>query len=677
MTQGSFLDDLEIEKRLDFLKKQIRLHDKLYYQDDKPIIDDNQYDLLRNELEKLEQEHPHLVTKDSPTQIVGSAVNSKFKKIKHTTPMLSLSNAFNEEDLNGFLSKIKRFLEWDKDIEVTCEPKIDGLSFTAVFKNGQLSYAATRGDGQVGEDITANIKEVIDFPVTIDSQEEVEVRGEVYLGKNDFLLLNQQQEKENKSLFANPRNAAAGSLRQLDSNITKKRNLKYYIWGGIVNGKQATQSEMINSFSKLGFVVNEEIKTANSLDAMMGYFNSIESKRSSLDYDIDGIVYKVNSFDLQNRLGFISRSPRWAIALKFPAEKAITKILDIVVQVGRTGALTPVAELEPVNVGGVIVSRATLHNESEIIRKDIRKGDTVCLQRAGDVIPQILFVYKDKRPNTSEAFVFPDQCPICHSQIVVSDDGVIKRCVGGIKCKAQKLEQLKHFVSRNAFDIFGLGSKQIEMLVEKEIIYSPVDIFSLSKESLTNDLRDQDGWGNKSITNLIDSINSSKNISLDRFIYALGIRHIGETTARLVAKEVISISGFQQLQQSKKDDLLSINSLGEKAVDMLIDYLEDPTNKEMIEGLRQILDITDFVIKENTDSLLYQKTVVFTGSLSAMSRGEAKAKAESLGAKVASSISKNTDYLITGDTVGSKLKKAQDLGVTLLSEEKWLDIINN
>ncbi len=659
-----------MNKKIEKLRQEIQKHDRLYYELDKPEISDAEYDLLRKELEQLEALNPQ---KDlfSPTQTVGSKPSEKFWKVKHSHPMLSLRNAFTDEDIYDFINSIKEYLKHEEELEFLCEPKIDGLSFAALYNNGKLMKAATRGDGETGEDITANIKTIKTLPQEVSYKGDFEIRGEIYLSKTDFLKLNEGKEKSEQ--FANPRNAAAGSLRQLDPEITRSRNLKYFVWGGF-STNVTKQDKLIETFANLGFATNPLSRIHSSPEGIISFYNNLLNTRSHLDYDIDGAVYKVNDFQLQSRLGELSRAPRWAIAHKFPAEKAVTTIQDIVIQVGRTGALTPVAILEPIGVGGVLVSRATLHNEEEIERKDFRIGDTVSIERAGDVIPKVLAVYLEKRPSNSSKFVMPDVCPICNSPAVKDDDEAVRRCTGGLKCSAQVVERLKHFISRNAFNIDGLGEKQIEEFFDKGFVKSPVDIFRIEKSNLP--IHTWEGWGEKSAQNLYKSINKARTVTLDQFIFALGIRYVGEATAKLLAKNYSSLENLLEAMKSPDatEQLLNIEGIGEKVAAGIFGFFKDPFNLQMITELQQEVIISDFV-QDVVVSPISGKTIVFTGTMVKMSRNEAKNTAEKLGAKVSSSISAKTDFVVVGSDAGSKLKKANELGVKTLSEDEWLKII--
>lgn len=668
----------EAREELARLDKLIKFHNKQYFENNNPLITDSEYDKLFLRHLKIEKLFPQLVEANSPTQIISHSI-SKFGKITHKKPMLSLSNAFNREDLEDFVQKLQRFLGVNYFLEFCCETKIDGLSFSARFENGILIYAATRGDGFTGEDITENIKQVKNFPTKINIDGVIEVRGEVYMTHEDFYQLNLREASLGKDEFANPRNAAAGSLRQLDSNITATRNLHYFVYAiGEADLNLSKQKELLDFLSSIGFKVNHQNKICGSIEEVMEFYYEMEKNRSSLDFDIDGLVYKVNDLKLQDRLGFVGRNPRWAIAHKFPAEQAITTLLNINIQVGRTGALTPVAELEPVNIGGVLVSRASLHNQDEIERKDIRIGDKVVIQRAGDVIPQVVSVRADLRPDGLEKFIFPSTCPSCGDNVVREGDEAVIRCLNAFLCNAQKLEHLSHFVSKEAFSIEGLGEKQLEFLLKEKYISSPADIFKLNSHS--DKLKLCDGFGEKSISNLLASINKAKDISLARFIYSLGIRSVGVVTAKLLAKNYISLSNWynsmNRLANGLEDQeyLKNIDGIGDKTIIMICDFFSNDHNIEMINDLKELVNIEDYIELE-TKTELMGKNIIFTGSLKQMTRSEAKSVAERLGMKVLSSISKNTDYVIVGEDAGSKLQKAQELNLNILSEEEWLEMV--
>ncbi len=670
------------------LVKQIRAHDKKYYQKDNPEISDAKYDQLRLEIISLESKFPDLITKDSPTQTVGAAPSKGFEKIKHSVPMLSLGNVFTEEEYADFRSRIKKFLNIDdtEGMQILAEQKIDGLSCSIRYEKGILVSAVTRGDGYEGEDITENVKTISDVPKEISSKvpDVLEVRGEVYMRRDDFLKLNENQENEERQVFANPRNAAAGSLRQLDASITARRALCFfgYALGEVSENIAKTQSDIRQKLEEYGFQTPEPYYVG--FDGSISYYNEINAQRADLPYEIDGVVYKVNRLDYQERLGFVSRAPRWATAHKFPAEQAITIINDIDIQVGRTGVLTPVARLEPITVGGVVVSNATLHNEDEINRKDVRIGDHVTIQRAGDVIPQVVNVLMDKRKKDSKPFTFPHECPICNSKAIREEGEVAWRCTGGLVCKAQAVERLKHFVSRLAFDIDGFGIKIVQQFWADGLIKTPADIFKLEendKNSLTP-LSKKEGWGDLSVKNLFIAINEKREISFNRFIYALGIRQIGEATAKRLAASYgdlgclkKSMARAQDREGAAYQDLIDIEDVGPSTADDLIGFFAEGHNQEVLSALEVELDIQPFEMPTNLNSPVAGKIVVFTGALSKITRAEAKAKAESLGAKVSGSVSKKTDYVIAGEDAGSKLKKANELGVKTLSEDEWLSLI--
>ncbi len=670
---------------------EIRIHDDAYYQKDAPTVDDARYDALRKRLLALEAAFPELATKDSPSQNVGAKPSGKFGKITHVVPMLSLDNAFDDNDVRDFAARVRRFLSMSagEALAFTAEPKIDGLSASIRYENGQLVSAATRGDGRIGEDITANIRTLNNVPHVLsgdDWPDILEVRGEVYIGHDDFGSMNAAQEHAGKEPYKNPRNAAAGSLRQIDPSVTASRPLKFYAyaWGDMSAPISDTQMGAVLKFQEWGFSVNDLMQVCGNSEQMISHYKMIETKRSALGYDIDGVVYKVNDLALQERLGFVSRAPRWAIAHKFPAEKAATIIEDIDVQVGRTGALTPVARLKPVTVGGVVVSNATLHNEDEIKRLDVRIGDTVEIQRAGDVIPQVLRVLDADRAGRSAVFTLPKSCPICGADAVreVDDKGnrdVVRRCVNGLQCPAQAIESLKHFVSRRAYDIDGMGAKQIEAFYTKRLVLEPAHIFTLEARNGEIKLETWEGWGEQSAANLFAAINARRNIEFHRFLYGFGIRHVGHGNSNLIAKHYLSFDKFlaamtSEDQEAARADLLSIDGIGEACVSALLGFLQVPQNMQVVNELLAEVKVID-AEAPSTDSPVAGKTVVFTGKLELFSRDEAKAKAQSLGAKVSGSVSGKTDYLVAGPGAGSKLKKAEALGVKVLTEAEWLVLI--
>ena len=683
------LTDIEAGIELDKLTEAISTHDKAYYQDDAPKISDGDYDALRQRNLAIEAAFPHLVRANSPSDRVGAAPTSGFSKVTHARPMLSLGNVFSEDDLEDFLTGVRRFLKELTDdpsiaLEMIAEPKIDGLSISLRYEKGNFVSAATRGDGSVGEDVTANVKTFNELPFELSGNvpDVVEVRGEVYLAKSDFDALNRRQEEAGDKIFANPRNAAAGSLRQLDVSITAARPLKMfaYAWGELSEPIGDSQWDFFEQLKAWGFDVNPLTQVCNDLAGLMAAYSKISEQRAGLDYDIDGVVYKVNRLDWQERLGFVSRAPRWAIAHKFPADQAQTVINEIDIQVGRTGSLTPVAKLEPITVGGVVVSNATLHNEDEIARKDVRVGDTVVIQRAGDVIPQVVEVVLDKRPKGSKAFDYPTHCQVCGSEAIRDDGEAVRRCSGGAICPAQVVERFRHFVSRGAFDIEGFGSKHVEAFFEEDLIKTPADIFRLRDHE--EDIRSREGWGDKSVDNLLAAIESRRTIPLDRFIFALGIRQIGQANARLLAKQYISIGALREALKNATvigsealEDLNNIDGVGPSIVEDLISFFNDAASRILLDDFEAQLTIEDFDTPDDSSSPIVGKTIVFTGTLETVTRGEAKARAEQLGAKVAGSVSKKTDYVVAGPGAGSKAKKAADLGVALLSEAEWLELI--
>jgi len=680
------LTEKQAKAELQSLAKVIGEHDVAYYTQDAPTVTDAEYDALRKRNDAIEKRFPDLVRTDSPSKRVGAAAGGGFKKVNHAVPMLSLGNAFADEDVTDFVDRVRRFLDLGEDekIEMLVEPKIDGLSFSARYESGRLVVAATRGDGSTGEDITANIKTIKEIPDFImgDVPKVIEIRGEVYMTKSDFQAMNERQANAGGKIFANPRNAAAGSLRQLDSKVTAQRPLKAftYAWGAVEGPiTWKTQEEFVKLLKSWRFPVNPRATVRDSVAGMLKEYENLGRDRAGLPYDIDGIVYKVNRLDWQKRLGFVSRAPRWAIAHKFSAERAETQLENIEIQVGRTGALTPVAHLTPVNVGGVMVSRATLHNEDEIARKDIRVGDTVVIQRAGDVIPQVVEVKLDKRPATSKAFAFPRKCPVCGSLAVREEDEAVTRCTGGLICPAQAVERLRHFVSREAFDIEGLGEKNIEAFFAEEIVRGPADLFKLKRDKLAG----REGWGDKSIDNLLAAIERRRTISLERFIFALGIPQVGQATARLLAHHYGSLEAWEQAMTAAKNEdsdafreLTSIEQIGPSVATDLIGFFAEKHNRDVLAALRKAgVTAEDFVRPDTSSSPIAGKTVVFTGTLEKMGRNEAKAQALALGAKVAGSVSKKTDYVVAGPGAGSKLKDAEALGVRVLTEDEYLTLI--
>ena len=695
------LSKVEAEAELARLAEEIAAHDAAYYQQDAPLVSDGEYDALRRRNEEIEARFPELKRSDSPSERVGAAPTSAFGKVEHVVPMLSLGNAFDDADVTDFDARIRRFLNLEADAELvfTSEPKIDGLSASLRYEKGVLVQGATRGDGRVGEDITANLKTLPDIPHQLPTgvPDIVEVRGEVYMSHADFAALNARQEAAGGKIFANPRNAAAGSLRQLDPEITKQRPLKFfaYAWGDMSAMPANTQSGMMARFSEWGFSVNPAFVTAADTAGLLAHWAEIEGQRAALDYDIDGMVYKVDRLDYQNRLGFVSRAPRWATAHKFPAEQATTTLNDIDIQVGRTGALTPVAKLEPITVGGVVVSNATLHNADEITRKDIRIGDRVIIQRAGDVIPQVVRVLEEERKPDSKPFEFPAICPACGAEATreIRDDGeadVVTRCSAGFSCPAQARERLKHFVSRAALDIEGLGQKQIDDYWTLNLIRTPQDIFTLQARfendppeiwQYTSGSKDKIGTLKDSARKLFAAIESRKTADLDRFIFALGIRHIGETSARLLARHYMSLPAMMQAAQAMaagdeaaRNEIETLDGVGKALVDALIGFFALQDNCAAVSALVEAGVSPTAPEEIATDTPVAGKTIVFTGTLEKMTRAEAKARAEALGAKVVGSVSAKTDILVAGPGAGSKLTKATELGVEVLTEDQWVEL---
>ena len=698
------LTEAQAKAELARLAAEIAAHDKRYYQQDKPSVSDAEYDALRERNAAIEKRFPDLVRPDSPSRRVGAAPTGKFKKVRHALPMLSLDNAFADQDVIDFAARIRRFLKLSDDEKITfsAEPKIDGLSMSLRYEDGDLVTAATRGDGSEGEDVTANIRTLKDVPLELKGRHVpkiCEVRGEVYMTKADFLKLNERQKAADEPIFANPRNSAAGSLRQKDPGVTASRPLGFfaYAWGQMSEMPADSQSGMIKWFAGCGFKTNPLTRIRHSVEDLLAFHREIEQTRAKLDYDIDGVVYKVDRLDWQERLGFVSRSPRWAIAHKFPAERATTVLKDIEIQVGRTGALTPVGKLEPIGVGGVIVQNVTLHNEDYIkgiggdgepLRegRDIRIGDTVIIQRAGDVIPQIVDVVIEKRKKDSKPYPFPTKCPCyLHTKVVreetaTGEEGARARCSGEFACPYQKIEHLKLFCSRRAFDIEGLGEKQIEFFFEKEWVREPADIFTLEKKH-KSELLKEEGYGETSVHNLFAAIDERRRISLERFIFALGIRHVGETTALALARGYGSWKAFHDacLKVAKGDEEViaemdALDQIGETVIESIKAYFGESHNRGIVVRLTREVTILD-AEKPKTDSAIAGKTVVFTGTLEKFSRPEAEATAQRLGAKTSGSVSKKTDYVVAGPGAGSKLAEAKKHGVKVLSEDEWLKLI--
>ncbi|MBB6300055.1 NAD-dependent DNA ligase LigA [Rhizobium leucaenae] len=705
------LTEEEAAAALAYLAAEVARNDALYHGQDAPEISDAEYDALKRRNDAIEARFPALVRADSPSRRVGAAPSETFAPVVHARPMLSLDNTFSQEDVQDFVAGVYRFLGRlpDQSIAFTAEPKIDGLSMSIRYENGRMVNAATRGDGTTGENVTANIRTIKEIPQTLPAGAPavVEVRGEVYMAKSDFLALNAQMEAEGKQTYVNPRNTAAGSLRQLDAKVTASRKLKFfaYAWGEMSDMSADTQFGMVQTFGKWGFPVNPLMKRLNSVADILAHYDEIGLQRPDLDYDIDGVVYKVDSLELQARLGFRSRSPRWATAHKFPAEQAFTRLIGIDIQVGRTGALTPVARLEPITVGGVVVTNATLHNadyikgignKGEPIRegRDIRVGDMVIVQRAGDVIPQIVDVVMEKRDASSVPYEFPKVCPVCGSHAVrdinekTGKVDAVTRCTGGFICRAQATEHLKHFVSRNAFDIEGLGSKQIDFFFENDDpalqVRTAPDIFTLEKrqQSSLAKLENIEGFGKVSVSKLYAAINERRDIALHRFIFALGIRHVGETTAKLLARSYGTYEAFEVAMKEAAalagdawNDLNDIEGIGEVVARAIVEFYKEPRNIAVISKLLEEVRPQEAERPATSGSPVVGKTVVFTGSLEKFTRDEAKAKAESLGAKVSGSVSKKTDIVVAGPGAGSKLDKAREFDVQVMTEDEWLALI--
>ena len=671
----------DVITQISTLRDLIRHHEYCYYVLDAPEIPDVEYDKLIKQLQNLELTHPELITPDSPTQRVGGAPLSQFSSIRHQLPMLSLDNVFDESSFIAFNKRIKDRLELDEEqaVEYCCELKLDGLAVSLLYENGQLIQAATRGDGTTGEDITANVRTIKTIPLVLQGENipsRLEVRGEVFMTHKGFAKLNAEAEKRNEKIFANPRNAAAGSLRQLDPKITAKRPLTFFCYGvGINEGADLpnTHYARLMQFKAWGLPVSDKVQIRHGAQEALDYFKQIGDQRMSLDFDIDGVVIKVNSITEQEQLGFVARAPRWATAFKFPAQEEVTKLNKVDFQVGRTGAITPVARLEPVSVAGVIVSNATLHNSDEIIRLGIREGDYVTVRRAGDVIPQIVAVIKDRRPADTKEIIFPTHCPICGSIIVRDEGQAISRCAGGLICQAQRKEALKHFVSRRAMNVEGLGDKIIEQLVDKEYVETPADLYKLTVPILCS----LDKVGEKLANNLMSALNKSKNTSLNRFIFALGIPNVGEVTAENLVNQLGNLTA---IENASLEQLQSVNDIGAVIAESIIDFFQEPHNRTVIDQLisEEIgihwPDVEAQLL--TTDSPFSDKTVVLTGTLSILTRDEAKAKLKQLGAKVTGSVSKKTDFVIAGEAAGSKLTKAQELGIKVIDEQELINLLN-
>ena len=699
------LDRMMAEIELARLAAEIAEHDKLYHQEDAPRISDADYDALRRRNSEIEARFPDLAREDSPTRKVGAAPAGRFAKVRHAKPMLSLDNAFDPEDVESFFQRVRRFLDLPADtpVEIVAEPKIDGLSISLRYEKGRFVQGATRGDGVEGEDVTPNLRTLKDIPERLkdDAPDVIDIRGEIYMLREDFLALNEARVKADEPVFANPRNSAAGSLRQIDSSVTASRPLRFfaYTMGEASGPVGKTHWEFLQTLKGWGFHVNPKAKRCASPQDALAFYEAIGTERAELPYDIDGVVYKVNRFDWQDQLGMVSRAPRWAIAHKFPAEQAQTKLNDITIQVGRTGVLTPVANLEPITVGGVVVSRATLHNEDEIARKDIRVGDTVVIQRAGDVIPQVVSVVLDKRPQGSKPYDFPSRCPACGSLAIREEGEVAKRCTGGLICPAQRSERLRHFVSRLAFNIDGLGEERLQLFLDKGVIEGPADIFTLQKRDgkAADPLAEWEGWGPQSALKLFQAIDARRRVPFERFIYALGIHQVGEATAKLLARRYGTLDGWRNAMiaaaqerkanpdESKKPErigpefsaLCDIAGIGLNMADDIAGFFAEKHNLDVLNALEKAgVEVEPVeIVQAPIDSPVAGKTVVFTGTLQTLTRQAAEAQAEKLGAKVAGSVSKKTGYVVVGADAGSKADKARALGVTILTEDEWLKLI--
>ena len=667
--------DSNVKKRIEKLRDDIDYHNYRYYVLDDPEIPDIEYDRMLRELEQLETKHPELITPESPTQRVGATPLSAFQETKHLLPMLSLSNAFSQQEVEDFDRRARERAKVD-EITYTVEPKLDGLAISLLYENGVLTRGATRGDGISGEDVTQNVRTIETIPLKLRGNDYpglLEVRGEVVMTKSGFNKLNESQRKKGEKTFANPRNAAAGSLRQLDSRITATRPLSFYCYaiGKTEGGKAiATHSDSLKQLREWGLRTNPETTTVKGVKGCLKYYQAIEKKRDSLDYDIDGVVYKVDDFSLQEKLGYVSRAPRWAIAHKFAAQEEMTTLLGIDVQVGRTGALTPVARLEPVYVGGVTVTNATLHNQDEIERKDIRVGDTVIVRRAGDVIPEVVSAIKSKRPKKTKRFVMPNQCPVCGSHVVRLENEAVARCTGGLYCAAQRKEAIKHFASRKAMDIEGLGDKLVEQMVDEGLVNDVSDLYHLEKDTLAGLER----MGDKSAENLVNSLEKSKSTGLARFLFSLGIRQVGETTAKTLSQHFGSLEG---IMHASEDELVAVPDVGPVMAESIAGFFQEQHNLDVIKKLRKAgVQWPDVKKTAATKQTLAGKTFVVTGTLNDMTRDEAKEALERLGAKVTGSVSKKTDYVVVGENPGSKATKAEGLGIHMLDEPAFLKLIS-
>ena len=686
------LSEDEAKRELARLAREIAEHDRRYYQEDAPTVSDAEYDALRQRNDAIEKRFPELIRADSPSQRVGARPAERFEKVRHARPMLSLDNAFTDEDVRDFVARLRRFLGLpaDKELTLVAEPKIDGLSCSLRYEGGALVMAATRGDGAEGENVTANVRTIRDIPHKFHGRapDVFEVRGEVYMSHADFAALNRRQEKAGEKIFANPRNAAAGSLRQLDPNITARRPLRFfaYHWGEVSALPADMHWEILQALKGWGFPVNPLIRRCRTIEEVLEFYSGMQHRRADLGYDIDGVVYKVDRLDLQERLGYVSRSPRWAIAHKFPAEQAESVVERIEVYVGRTGTLTPVAHIKPVTVGGVVVQNVSMHNEDEVARKDVRVGDTVVVQRAGDVIPQLVRVVIERRPKGARAYKMPEKCPVCGSHAIrevnpkTGQSEAARRCVNTLSCPAQAVERLRHFASRDAFDIEGLGEKTVAEFFEDGLLREPADIFRLEERfgKGAKSIMEREGWGDQSAAKLFRAIEARRKVPLDRLILALGIPHVGETTARLLARNFHSLDMFLGSMESDRavEDLDAIEGIGDVMARAIKDFFDEKHNREALHRLLKFVTVSDIAPQHAMNSPVAGKTVVFTGTLEKMTRNEAKSRAETLGAKVAGSVSKKTDLVVAGPGAGSKLTEAQKLGVQVIDEDAWLALIS-
>jgi DNA ligase (NAD+) len=685
------LTEAEAKIELQRLAKEIGEHDRRYYQEDAPTVSDAEYDALRRRNNEIEAAFPGLIRHDSPSQRVGAKPVERFEKVRHSRPMLSLDNAFTDDEVRDFFLRAKRFLGLppQEELALIAEPKIDGMSLSLRYEKGELVLGATRGDGFEGEDVTANIRTIKEIPKRIpgrNSPDVFEIRGEVYMTVGDFVAMNERHKKTGDKIFANPRNSAAGSVRLLDPSVTARRPLRFfaYHWAEASELPGKTHWEILQALKKWGFPLNPLSRRCGTIGECLEFYADIQHKRATLGYDIDGVVYKIDRLDLQNRLGYVSRSPRWAVAHKFPAEQAESIVERIAVYVGRTGQLTPVAHIKPVTVGGVVVQNVGMHNEEEVARKDVREGDTVVVQRAGDVIPQLVRVVLERRPKGAKPFEMPTKCPVCHSKAEreinpkTGEPEAARRCVNKLSCPAQVVERIYHFVARHAFDIEGLGYMRVQEFFEDGMLKEPADIFTLEERYATGEkaIAAREGWGEQSAAKLFAAIRARRKIALDRFILALGIPHVGESTAKLLARHFHSIDAFLKAMRGNEavDELDAIEGIGDVMAKAIADFLVEPHTMHALDRLLRHIEVTD-VAAHTTDSPVVGKTVVFTGSLEKMTRNEAKARAESLGAKVAGSVSKKTDLVIAGPGAGSKLSEAQQLNIKIISEADWLDLI--